>query len=100
MESKWIGEIARFDFSRVKGARDVTQNNINKAAAYLWGIGQGDRGTEEKPILFTDLTKKQKLEMVGAQLDTVITDMVRTQVHIEGQATADATSKADVENNY
>ena len=100
MDSKWIGEIARFDFSRVKGARDVTQNNINKAAAYLWGIGQGDRGTEEKPILFTDLTKKQKLEMVGAQLDTVITDMVKTQVHIEAQDTARAAAKADADLNY
>ena len=103
MDSKYIAgvtEIARFDFSRLKNGLDKTQNGINKAAQYLWNTGQGDHGTQEIPILFTDLTKKQKLDLVAAHLEQVIMDMVRTQLSVEGQDTARAAAQADAESNY
>ena len=103
MDSKYIAgvtEIARFDFSRLKNGLDKTSNGINKAAQYLWNIGQGDHGTQEVPILFTDLTKKQKLDLVAAHLEQVIMDMVRTQLSVEGQDTARAAAQADADLNY
>ena len=95
-----LPEIARIDYTHQnKAGVDKTSNRINLASKYLWGVGYGDHGTEENPILFTDLTKKQKLDIVGLYLDNCINDAARTQQSVEAQETAKATAQADFDTN-
>lgn len=103
IEAKYINtgipEIARFDFSRVnKSGVDKTAARINKAAEYLWNI-YGDKGTIEAPIVFSDLTKKAKLDFLAAHLERVINDAASTQIHNEQEALARAAVQTGVEEN-
>ena len=103
MEAKYVTgtpEIARIDYTHQnKAGADMTANRINKAAKYLWGVGYGDHGTQEVPILFDTLTKKQKLDIVGQYLDNCINDAARTQQSVEAQEAARATAQADFDTN-
>lgn len=85
MDSKYIDigtppvETARFDYSRINDAGTVkTQNRIELAAEYLWSVGYGNHGTPDAPIVFADLTKKQKLNIVADHLERVIVDAGKT----------------------
>ena len=103
MEAKYITgtpEIARFDFTRQnKELADKTSNRINLAAEYLWGVGYGNHGTEEVPILFSSLIKKQKLDIVGAYLENCINDAAKTMQSNKAQNDARALSETDFNTN-
>ena len=103
MDAKYVAgtpEVARFDFSRVNAlSADKTQKRIEKAAEYLWNLGQGNHGTIAVPITFASLTKKQKLDIVAAHLETVINDAAKTQVYLSKQSAASADASAEFEQN-
>jgi len=56
----------------------LVQSILGSASEYLFDHG-GNHGTEEKPILFKDLTNQQKLDLVGKHLKQVILDLANTQ---------------------
>ena len=103
MDAKYITgtpEVARFDYTRAnKALADKTSNRINLAAEYLWDVGFGDHGTQEVPILFASLTKKQKLDIVAAYVERVINDAARTQQSVKAQADARTTAQTDFDTN-
>ena len=47
------------------------------AAHYLWEHGYGDKGTEEEPILFDDLTNQEKLDLLDTHVRRVIIDIAK-----------------------
>ena len=103
MDSKYIDtipEIARFDYSRLNSAgADKTQRRIDLASEYLWNAGYGDHGTEEAPILFSSLTKKQRLDLVAAHLENVINDAARTFKSQQAQDEARTDADTDFDTN-
>ena len=103
MDSKYIDtipEIARFDYSRLNSAgADKTQRRIDLASEYLWNAGYGDHGTEEAPILFSDLTRKQRLDLVAAHLENVINDAARTFKSQQAQDEARTDADTDFDTN-
>lgn len=95
MDSKYVDigtppvETARFDYSRINDAGTVkTQGRIELAAEYLWNLGYGNHGTSQAPILFADLTKKQKLQIVADHLERVIIDAGKTFKNTKAQKEA------------
>jgi hypothetical protein len=103
MDGKYISgtpEIARFDFSRLNNSGvDKTQRRLDLAAEYLWSMGKGDHGTEESPVLFSSLTKKQRLSLVSDYLENVITDAGKTIKLIQAQQEAASEASADYDIN-
>lgn len=102
IEAKYIAgtpELARFDFSRLNSSGvDKTQARINKAAEHIWNM-IGDKGTEEVPILFGDLTKKQKLDLLAVHLERVINDAAKAQIWNEQQNAARLSTETGIEEN-
>ena len=103
MDSKYVSgtpEIARFDFTRSNNAGvDKTQRRVDMAAEYLWNCGYGDHGTFKAPILFSSLTKKQRLELVASHLERVINDAARSFKSNQAQDTARHSSDVDFDTN-
>ena len=61
---------------------------VGDCAEYLWNHGYGDKGTEEIPILFENLTNNQKLSLVEDHLKQVIINAANTHKSIKAQETA------------
>lgn len=53
----------------------TVQDVVGDAAEYLWEHGNGDHGTIESPIDFSDLTNQQKLDLVADHIQQVILDL-------------------------
>jgi hypothetical protein len=70
------------------------QSIVGGCAEYLFNIGMGPHGTQEKPILFTDLTNQQKLDLVDEHLKRVVLDAANTQKSIKAQEAARTVEKA------
>ena len=51
---------------------------LGDASHYLWEHGFGDKGTEETPIAFDDLTNQQKLDLVDVYVKKVVIDMANS----------------------
>jgi len=105
MDSKYIdatateAERARFYFFRVnKSGADRTAKRIAKAAEYLWNIS-GDKGTEEKPKFFADLTKGERLQFLADYMERIINDAAAQQVQNELQAAAVIDLAKSIEDN-
>jgi hypothetical protein len=64
------------------------QSIVGLASEYLWEHGQGNHGTEDKPILFASLTNTEKLVLVDEHLKRVVVDLANTQKSIKAQETA------------
>lgn len=82
IDSKYISttpdETARFDFTRTN---NKTQKRIELAAKRLWDIGLG-RGTVGVPVnSFGDLTKKQKIDLVGEYINDIINQLAKTALY-------------------
>jgi hypothetical protein len=103
MDSKYVSgtpEIARFDFTRVNNAGvDKTQKRIEMAAEYLWSVGYGNHGTDESPILFSSLTKRQKLDLVSDHLERVIRDAASSFKSNQAQDAARTQAQTDFDTN-
>jgi len=63
-----------------KATTAVVLVKADKTAHYLWDRGCGDHGTEEEPILYTDLSNQQKLDIIDAYLLKSILDMAASYV--------------------
>lgn len=103
MDSKYVTgtpSIARFDYTRGDATEDKTQKRLELAAEYLFSVGFGDHGAQEAPILFSALTKKQKLDVVGAYVEQVINDAARTQLSTKRQDEARAAAVLEAESDY
>ena len=66
----------------------MIQNIVGGAAEYLWNHGSGHHGTQESPILFSDLTNTQKLTIVENYLKQVILDLANTKKSVAAQEAA------------
>jgi len=66
---------------------------VGSASEYLWGHGYGERGTEEEPVIYDDLTNQEKLDMVGGYVQEVIVNMANTQKSVAAQDLARATEQ-------
>jgi hypothetical protein len=64
------------------------QNIIEHAAHHFWDGGMGDHGTEFAPILFSNLTSQQKLEIVDQYLRRVLVDAARSYKIADASDTA------------
>jgi len=57
------------------------------AAHYLWEHGYGDHGDEENPILVSDLTNQQKLNLIDQHVRRVILDIAK-DYHVNSEQEA------------
>ena len=64
------------------------QSIVGDCAEYLWDHGYGDKGSEEAPIVFDDLTNVQKLALVEEHLKDVIINAANTFKSIKAQDAA------------
>jgi hypothetical protein len=71
----------------------TVQNIVGGAAEYLFNHGRGDRGTEEAPVNFTDLTNTQKLTIVEDYVKQVIIDLANTNKSLKAQEVARTTEE-------
>lgn len=65
---------------------------VGDCSEYLWDHGYGDRGTEENPIRFEDLTDQQKVDIVDQHIVRVVVDAANT---FKSQKAQDATRVAE-----
>lgn len=69
------------------------QSIVGDCAEYLFNHGYGNHGTEEAPILFTDLTNQQKLDIVDKHVKQVIIDAANTFKSVKAQDAARLTEE-------
>jgi hypothetical protein len=78
------GEVAiiRHTFS---GNATKIRAGYNEAARWLWDRGYGDHGTEILPILWSDLSNQDKLDLVHGAILLEIKKWGRNQMVLDGE---------------
>ena len=71
-----------------QNSQEVIERVVYDAAAYLFDKGFGNHGTEEEPIVFSDLSPQQKLNLVYNHFTQVAKDAADTWVSVEAQRIA------------
>lgn len=69
----------------------LPETTVERAAHLLFDRGLGNHGTEEDPIVWTDLVEDDYLEIVSDYLKRIVVDLAGQQIHNEDvQAASDA----------
>jgi len=68
---------------------------VGDCAEYLWDHGYGDHGTDDAPILFSDLTDQQKVNIVDRHIVRVVVDAANTFKSVKAQEVARLAEEAN-----